>query len=108
VSIDSQATPQWTACETIIGINNYIPTNNAIIVAVSPAVPGCLSAVNGISGTITFSAGANGVPVTGLNPLLASLLTAYATGRQVMMYYDNASGCYGQIVANGGDAGQCP
>jgi len=107
VSIDSHATPQWTACETVIGVNNYIPANNAIIVALSPAVPGCSSAVNGVSGAITFNAGVNCVPVTGLSPLLASLLTAYTTGKQVMLYYDNAAGCYGQIVANGGYAGQC-
>jgi hypothetical protein len=40
VSVDSQATNQWTACETVIGVNNYIPANNAIIVALSPAVSG--------------------------------------------------------------------
>jgi hypothetical protein len=109
VSIDSEATQQWTACETIIGVNNYIPASNAIIVAVSPAVPGCASAVNGVGGAITFSGGINGVPATGgLDTLLASILTAYVSGKQVMMYYDNAAGCYGQIVANGGYGGQCP
>jgi len=108
VSVDSQATNQWTACETVIGVNNYIPANNAIIVQLSPAVSGCVSAVNGTGGSVTFNAGFNSVPVTGLSPLLASLLTAYATGKQVMLYYDNAAGCYGQIVANGGYAGQCP
>ena len=107
-SVDSQATNQWTACETIIAVNNYIPANNAIIVVLDPAVPGCQSAVNGVSGAVNFDAGFNGVPVTGLSPLLASILTAYTTGKQVQLYYDNAAGCYGQIVANGGFGGQCP
>jgi hypothetical protein len=108
VSIDSRATQQWTACETVIGVNNYIPGSKAIIVALSPAVPGCASAVNGVSGSVTFDAGVNGVLATDLSPLLASILTAYTTGKQVMLYYDNAAGCYGQLVANGGYGGQCP
>jgi hypothetical protein len=104
----SQATDQWTACETVIAVNNYIPTSHSIIVALSPAVPGCQSAVNGVSGAVTFDAGFNGVLATDLSSLLASILTAYATGKQVMLYYDNAAGCYGQLVANGGYGGQCP
>jgi len=107
-SLESQATNQWTACETVIAVNNYIPTSHAIIVALSPAVPGCQSAVNGVSGAVTFDVGVNGVIASDLSPLLASILTAYTTGKQVMLYYDNAAGCYGQLVANGGFGGQCP
>jgi len=108
VSIDSQATNQWTACETVIGVNNYIPGSQAIIVALSPAVPGCQSAVNGVSGAVTFHTGQNAVIESDLSPLLASILTAYTNGKQVMLYYDDSAGCWGQLVANGGFGGQCP
>ena len=106
-SFCSQAAGGWTGCVTVVGVDNYIATN-ALILAVSPNVPGCTSSVNGVAGAITFQVGSNGVTASSINTLLASSLAAYATGKQVMLYYDNAAGCFGQIVANGGYSGQCP
>ena len=54
-------------------------------------MPGCQSAVNGVSGAVTFDAVVNGVLAADLSPLLASILTVYTTGKQVMLYYDNAA-----------------
>jgi hypothetical protein len=48
------------------------------------------------------------VSSTNINSILASGLAAYTTDRQVMVYYDNTSGCAGIFIANGGFSGQCP
>ena len=106
--IGSQAAQGWTGCVTVVGLNNYIASSNAMILAVSPGVTGCVSTVNGVSGAITFQVGVNNVTSSSITSLLASSLTAYATGKSVMLYYDNSAGCFGQIVSNGGFGGQCP
>jgi hypothetical protein len=46
------------------------------------------------------------VTATNINAFLASSLSAYTTGQQVQLYYDNTA-CGGLIIANGGYSGQC-
>lgn len=106
-SVNCQATQQWTNCVNVIGISNYM-VYNQFILALSPGIPGCTSTVNGVSGAITFQAGTNSVTSESMNALLASSLTAYTSGKSMQIYYDNAAGCFGQLIANGGYAGGCP
>ena len=70
--------------------------------------PGCASSVNGTVGTITFKSGTLGATFGNLNSLMASMLTAYTSGRAVMVFYDTVTGCPGELIANGGYSGQCP
>src|SRR5262245_49036972 len=107
-SLNCQAAIQWTACVTVVGVSNYIPSDNALVLAVSPAVAGCTSTVNGVAGTITFKAGTLSVTSANLNSILASALTAYASGKSLQLLYDNSSGCFGENIANGGYSGVCP
>lgn len=107
-AMDCGAAQQWTGCETVTGISNY-PDSGALIVKLSPAVSGCSSSVNGVAGAITFQIGQNGIAsADDLRSVMASLLTAYTSGRQVMIYYSTATGCPGELIANSGYDGQCP
>lgn len=103
----SQAAQQWSSCQTIVGVSNYMAYNNdnLIILALSPGLPDC--SYNGVPGAVGIIVGQFGVTSTNISTFLAGSLTAYSTGRQVMIYYDSAT-CFGNIIANGGFAGQCP
>lgn len=58
---------------------------------------------------VYFTSGLEGVTSTNISALLATALAAQATGRQVMIAYDNSSSaCYAQVIAVGGYSGQCP
>jgi hypothetical protein len=107
VPFASQAAQQWSGCQTIVGVSNYMAYNNdnLIILVLSPGLPDCN--YNGVTGAIGFSAGSFGVTTTNISTFLAGFFTAYSTGRQVMIYYDTAT-CFGIIVSNGGYEGQCP
>ena len=108
VTFNCQASQQWTGCAVVTGVSNYIPSDGAVIISLSPAVAGCTSSVSGAVGTITFKSGTLGVTADNINSLLASMLTAYTSGRSVMVFYDNVTGCPGELIANGGYSGQCP
>ena len=97
----------WSACQTVNGVSNYLAYSNAVIVSLSPGLPGCAPA--GIPGAVIFSVNQNGVTSANVSSFLASALTAYTSGHQVMIFYDNSTGtCQGVIVSVGGYAGQCP
>jgi len=78
--------------------------SNQVVLALSPGLP--CTGVAGIPGSVVFTVGLAGITATTINSFLASALTAYTTGKKVMVYYDNAT-CVGQIIANGGYSGQC-
>jgi hypothetical protein len=102
--IASQAAQQWSSCQTVTGVSNYIAFGSQVIVALSPGLPCTVG--NGIVGATAFTIGTFGVTSNNINTFLASSLSAYATGQKVMVYYDDAA-CGGLIISNGGFAGQC-
>lgn len=101
---------QWSGCQTVIGVSNYLghnTTNPSIGVALSPGIPGCTADAPG--GTVfALQNLAAGATVDTLKSLLASLTAAQVSGTQVMVFYDSAiAGCPSRIVSVGGYSGQC-
>ena len=105
--IVAQSAQQWSACQTINGVSNYLAYSNAVIVSLSPGISGCSPA--SIPGAVMFEANVGGVTTDNINSFLASSLAAYSSGHQVMIFYDNSNNnCQGLIISVGGYAGQCP
>jgi hypothetical protein len=102
----ADASNGWSGCQTITGVS-YEPTNQTLILTLSPGIPGC--SPFGITGAAQFVVGALGVTTDNLNGLLASSLSAYSVGRPVLIGYDNSSsGCYSTSISLGGYLpGQC-
>ena len=99
-----QAAVTESGCLTVTAVINS-EYGNAVQLVLSPAIPGCTP--NSSPG-VEFAAGVNGITTSTLGSFLASGLAALATGRQVMVLYDNStSNCYGYAIANGGFQGQC-
>jgi basic membrane lipoprotein Med (substrate-binding protein (PBP1-ABC) superfamily) len=106
-SLNVQAAQFWSACQTIVGITNDQAYNNTLVLALSPGISGCGS--SSIPGSMQFVIGTDGVTAANFNGVLASTLSAYATGAQVMIYYDTSvTNCAGVILSIGGYSGQCP
>ena len=107
VPFAAQAAQQWSGCQTIVGVSNYMAYNNdnLIILGLSPGLPDC--SYNGMPGAVGIIVGQFGVTSANISAFLAGSLTAYSTGRQVMIYYDSAT-CFANIISNGGYVGQCP
>jgi hypothetical protein len=104
---NAQAANSWTACVTITGITNYIAYDDAVILTVSPTIPGSCVA-QGIGNAVQFSAGNNGVTAANITALLASALAAYTSSTQVQLLYDpSTTNCYGTAIATNGYAGSC-
>jgi hypothetical protein len=101
---ESQATQQWSSCQTVTGVSNYVAFGNQVIVALSPGLP-CTVPV-GVPGGVSFIIGTYGITANNISTFLASALSAYATGQRVTVYYDDAA-CGGLIISNGGITGQC-
>jgi len=107
VPFASQATQQWSTCQTITGVSNYIAYGSSVILALSPGISGC-NAVD-LPGAMAFAINVGGVTADNINSFLAESLAAYLSGHQVTIYYDNAtSSCFGTIISVGGVGGQCP
>ena len=105
--IVAQSTQQWSACQTISGVSNYIAYGSSVLVTLSPGISGCSPA--DIPGATVFTVGVNGITTDNINSFLATGLAAYSAGHQVMVYYDNSTtNCQGLIVSVGGPSGQCP
>jgi hypothetical protein len=104
VPFASQAAQQWSSCQTVTGVSNYIAFGSQVILALSPGLP-CTVGV-GVVGGVAFTIGTFNVTANNINTFLASGLSAYATGQKVMVYYDDAA-CGGLIISNGGISGQC-
>ena len=107
-SVGVQAAQQWSSCQTVVNVNNYLAYNNSVVVGLSPGIPGC--APSFIAGSVAFTVGVSGVTAANVGSFLSSALLAYASGTRVMVYYDDAAipNCQGIIVASGGYSGQCP
>jgi hypothetical protein len=104
VPLASQAAQQWSICQTVTGVSNYLAYSSQVIVALSPGLP--CTASNSIVGAVSFTIGTFGVTATNINSFLAFSLSAYTTGQRVMVFYDDTA-CGGLVIANGGYAGQC-
>jgi hypothetical protein len=101
----------WSSCQTITAISNYLAYSGTIYLSISPGISAC----SGNSGTTAVSAvgiviGQVGVTQTNIDSFLATSLTAMAAGKQVSIYYNEATApqCFTQIVAIGGWEAQCP
>ena len=105
-STASHAANAWSGCQTIVGVSNYIAYSNQLVLALSPGISGCSGA--GVTGGVGFIIGTDGVTSTNIDGLLASGLSAFLTGTQVMILYDNSvTSCAGEIISVGGYSGQC-
>jgi hypothetical protein len=103
----SQAAILSSSCQTVTGIQNSIAGSNYIIDYLRLASAGC--GTSGYSFSI-FLIGTGGVTSTHINSILASGLTAYTTGHQISVEYDNSiASCFGQTIAVGAGlvAGNC-
>jgi hypothetical protein len=104
-----QAAIVQSSCQTVTGIeNNVAGSPGNILVYLSPGISGC--GTGGYSFSV-FSIGTNGITSTNINSILAAALTAYTTGHQISVEYDNSTAsCYGQVIAVGAGlvAGNCP
>jgi hypothetical protein len=107
--IASQAALQWSGCLTITGFTNALAYNNSFTPQFSgPVFSGCTQG-SGVS-AVNFQLNQAGVTDANFSSIIATILTAYSAGHQVMVYYDNSASpnCYGQIVAINGYGMQCP
>lgn len=106
----SQAAITWSACGTITSVSNYLANDNSVYVTLSgSAIPSSCAGIAGVPGSVAFAIGQEGISSTNVNALLATALSAQASGQQVMIAYDNStSSCFGQDIAVGGYAAQCP
>jgi hypothetical protein len=103
----AQSAEQWSSCQTIIGVSNYLAYANSVLLTLSPGISGCNPA--DVSGAVMFSVGVDGVTSDNISSFLASGYAAYMSGHQVAIYYDNSSAtCAGVIISLGGPSGQCP
>jgi hypothetical protein len=106
-SAPAQSSVQWSSCQTVVGVSDYLAYSNGVLLTLSPGIPGCSPA--GIAGAVFFVVGAEGVTSENISSFLASGYAAYTSGHQVAIYYDNSStSCPGVIISLGGAAGQCP
>ena len=98
-----------SSCQTVTGIeNNVAGSPGNILVYLSPGISGCGTGGYSFS---DFSIGTNGITSTNINSIFATALTAYSTGHQISVEYDNSTAsCYGQVIAIGYGlvAGNCP
>jgi hypothetical protein len=92
-----RATSVSSECLTISGIENNIASgNDHIVYFASQGISGC--GTEGTSFSI-FMIGIDGVTNTNINSILAIALSAYATGHQVSVQYDNSSvSCFGEVI----------
>jgi len=98
---------QWSSCQTVTGVSNYLAYADSVLITLSPGISGCSNV--GVAGAVMFSVGANGVTSDNIGSFLASGYAAYVSGHQVMIYYDNSSAsCPSMIISLGGPSGQCP
>ena len=111
VPVASQATNTWSStCQTVKAVSNQIANSvtPAIFVYISPGLTGCGT---GSYSYVSFQIGINGVTSTNINSILASALTAAATGKGITVYYDpSTSYCYAENLDYGGNSvtGYCP
>jgi hypothetical protein len=70
MSFASQAAQQWSSCQTITGVSNYMAYNNdnLLILALSPGLPDCN--YNGIPGAVGIIVGQFGVTSTNIGTLI--------------------------------------
>lgn len=107
-SMAANATGVYSSCQNVIGIENAMPGSNVVIVYLSPGIAGC--GTGGYSFSI-FQIGQNGVTVDNINGILGTATTAYVTGHQVAIEYDNSTAsCFGNTISIGTSlvAGACP
>jgi len=85
----AQSTEQWSSCQTVTGVSNYLAYANSVLLTLSPGIPGC--APVDIAGAVMFMVNVDGVTSDNIGSFLASGYSAYLSGHQVTIYYDNSS-----------------
>jgi len=96
----ANAAPVWSTCQTIASVTTE-PNLSSLLITLQPGISGC--SAQGVTGATNFTAGQEGLVSTDLNGVLATSLTAYTLGKQVLIAYDNAStSCYSTAVSIGG------
>jgi hypothetical protein len=99
----SQAATEWSSCETITAIANEMADTNGILVYLSSSLG------NGCGAYGYFIVNKEGVTSSNINTILATLLTAQASGRQVTIQYNPTDSCYMSDISLGGITGDfCP
>lgn len=105
----SQATATtWSSCLTVKSVSNQIASATPAIYVYVSVLSGC-----GVSGYpfVSFVVGTDGVTSANINSILASALSAAATGRGISVFYDSStSSCYATSFDFGGNSasGYCP
>lgn len=105
--LTSQATAYWSSCVTVTAVTSEPNQSQVLVTLAGSGIGGC-SAGN-VTGAVYFTVGQSGITSSdGLDQVLAAGLTALGIGRQVQIYYDNAtSNCYSNSLSVGGYLGGC-
>ena len=102
----SEAASVWSSCQTITAVTNE-SVNGTLLLTLSPGISGC-SAL-GVTGAVQVQVGQDSVVADNLTSLLATSLSAFSLGKNVLVAYDNgSSNCYTTAISIGGYSNQCP
>lgn len=104
-SASQAAAGGWSDCEAVTAVTSE-PVASTILITLTPGIAGC--APQGVTGAIEFVVGQDGLVADNLDSILASSLSALATGRRVQIGYDSSSAnCYSTSLSIGGYLGDC-
>jgi len=101
----------WSSCQTISALTDYTANNASFYLNLTPGISGCVADTNG--GAIVRYTSLSGPVITPIDTyknLFATAALAYASGKQVQLYYDNTSSppaCLVTIISIGGTSNQC-
>jgi hypothetical protein len=95
----SQATNNWSSCQTVAAIDNELADDTGLVVYLTPGISGCGTSPYS---NVLFVEGQQGVSSSNISAYLAVLLAAQISGQQVSIYY--TSTCYGIELSIGGNA----
>jgi hypothetical protein len=96
----------WSDCQTVTAVSNYIAYSNTVALALYPGIPGCNSDV---PGGVMFRVGQMNVSSDSLKSLLASSFAAHLAGKRVMIFFDPSTQyCFANAISLSGYGGQCP
>jgi hypothetical protein len=96
----------WSSCQTITSVTDYTAYSNSFYLNLSPGIAGCIADTNG---GVLYRIGVAGVTADSYKSLVASTMTAFIIGKQVMIYYDASQppACFASIISIGGYANEC-
>jgi hypothetical protein len=98
----SQAAIVTSTCQTVVAVENAWASNGIVYLYLSPGVGSPCLAYAGAS-VIEFEVGQGLVTSTNINSIVATALSAYVSGHQLSVQYDNsAANCFGHTISIGG------